>query len=409
MSMRPCREQLERVIAAATPLPAREVPLADALGLRLAAPAHAACDLPGFDNSAMDGYAVRRTDVAVAGTVLRVVADVPAGSGNDPELATGECARIMTGAPVPTAADAVVPLEATTLGTAITPALPETIEVTQVPALGAHIRRQGEDIHTGEIVAEIGTRIGARSLSALAAAGIGKVSVHPRPRVATVSTGDELVVPGSRELQRGEIFDSNSMLLAGLVAEAGAELVGSFHSSDAGDGFLHTLEQADAVADVIITTGGVSVGAFDVVRLELERSQWQVEFAKIAMQPGKPQGFGTTAAGGILFALPGNPVSVFASFEAFVRPALRRLAGERDAMHDIVLAEAGAAWRTSANRTQLMPVRFTSEGRVVPATDGGSRSHLVARLAAAEGLAVVPAECAEVVPGQELEVWKVLA
>lgn len=209
-------------------------------------------------------------------------------------------------------------------------------------------------------------------------------------------------------LQRGQLYDSNRMLLQGLLAESGAEVVTAIRADDSGSGLLAALDQAAQRADVIITTGGVSVGAFDVVRLELTRSNWQVEFTRVAMQPGKPQGLGRAPSGALLFALPGNPVSVFASFEAFVRPALARLAGSRGPSHQTLSAIAATGWRTSAARAQLMPVRWVDAQRVTPATERGSGSHLVARLAAAEGLALIPASVEQVLPGDELTIWRIL-
>lgn len=407
MTLRPLTEHLDLVLQQARPLTPVKMPLHSALGCYLAEDVRSAIDLPTADNSAMDGYAVRLDERLPAPAEFPVVADVPAGAHIDPPLQHGECARIMTGAPVPTAATAVVPLEATDLGTAITAEPPKQIRVTTPPRSGAHIRRRGEDLRCGDRVAAAGDLLGARRLSALAACGVAEVLAHPRPRVVIVSTGDELVDPGM-PLQRGQLYDSNRVLLQGLLAESGAEVVDAIRADDSGSGLLTALEQAAQRADVIITTGGVSVGAFDVVRLELTRSNWQVEFTRVAMQPGKPQGFGHAPSGALLFALPGNPVSVFASFEAFVRPALARLAGSRGPIHQTLSAIAATGWRTSAARAQLMPVRWVDAQRVAPATERGSGSHLVARLAAAEGLALIPATVEQVLPGDELTIWRIL-
>ncbi|MDJ1372352.1 molybdopterin molybdotransferase MoeA [Gulosibacter molinativorax] len=415
-------DQLARVLEAAYAVRAeadaqpQRVPLHDALGLVLAEDVHTPVPLPGFDNSAMDGFAVRRDDVlgasADAPVTLRVVADIPAGSGLDPRLQPGECARIMTGSPVPADADAVVPFEHTVQGVAITEQAAPTVEVTIEPKPAANIRRAGEDAPAGALIAEACERLGARILSGIAAAGVAEVAVVRAPRVAIITTGDEVVAPGGT-VAHGQIFDSNTTLVAGLVRECGAEVALQTHVGDGGTEFADAVARAaEAEADVIVTTGGVSVGAFDVVRLVLSGAGDNdepsgVAFDKVAMQPGKPQGFGRLASGQLVFALPGNPVSVFTSFEAFVKPTLRILAGEEFARRTST-ATAAEGWRTPPGRAQFMPVRSLTSGEVVRATAGGSGSHLVSRLAAAEALALVPAESEEVRPGDRLTIWEIL-
>ncbi|SJM70991.1 gephyrin-like molybdotransferase Glp [Gulosibacter sp. 10] len=412
--MIPFDGQLAAVIAAAEPLAPRRVPLAEARGLRLAERVVSSVPLPGFDNSAMDGFAVRREDVLGAGedapVELRVVADVPAGSGANPPLGPGECARVMTGSPVPADADAIVPFEATAQGVDVRAEAASAVAVLAEPKPGAHIRRRGEDAPVGAVVAEPGERLGARVLAGIAAVGVAEIAVRPRPRVALIATGDELVRPGG-ELEHGRLYDSNTTLVRGLVEEADAELVGEFRAGDGGGEFATAVERAAGLADVIVTTGGVSVGAFDVVRIELEGAADAtagVRFDKVAMQPGKPQGFGRLASGALVFALPGNPVSVFTSFEAFVRPALGVLRGDGPEPRRVSEAEAAEGWRCPPGRLQFMPVRFSAPGRVVPATAGGSGSHLVSRLAAAEAIALVPAEVDAVRAGDRLTIWEIL-
>lgn len=417
--MIPFSEHLDTVLAAAKPLEVERLPLSDALGCILAEGIVSRVDLPGFDNSGMDGYAVRYDDVKAASETspvrLRVVADVPAGSGDDPAIPAGTCARIMTGAAVPTQADTVVPLEATTLGTAIDETAAAAIDVVSVKGPGAHVRRAGEDIRSGTQLLPAGTRLGARALATIAAAGIGEVPVYRRPRVAVVATGDELLEPpasgadstaGAASLPaRGQLFDSNTPLMALLAEEAGAEVVGMFRAGDARDGLAEVIASACANADVVVTTGGVSVGAFDVVRLTL--ADRGVSFPKVAMQPGKPQGFGVID-GALVFCLPGNPVSALASFEAFVRPALHRLRSESGPVRTTRKAVAGEDWASPAGRMQFMPIRWVGAEAVVPAHSGGSGSHMVGRIALAEGLAVVPADRTAVHAGDSLEVWEIL-
>lgn len=403
--IRTVEEQLALVLAAVQTRPAVTRPLADAIGLTLSEPARAQNPVPVFDNSAMDGFAVRFVDVAAASdehpAVLRVVADVPAGSAEDPPLARGTAARIMTGAPVPTAADTVVPFEDTAGGLA--DSLGE-IRVVRAPrAEGAHVRREGEDAAVGAVVLEPGTLLGARQLAALASVGIARVAVAPRPRVAIVSTGAELVPPGE-PLRRGQIPESNGLLLAGLVAEAGAEVVFLEVVGDEEAGPAEAVARATALGlDAVIFSGGVSAGAYEPVRQGLSEA---MEFVKVAMQPGKPQGFGVTAEGMLLFGLPGNPVSVAVSFEVLVRPALLRMQGRNDVHRPLQRLAAGTGWRTPPGRRQYLPAVIDADGRVHPATRGGSGSHLAVGLGAATAYAVVAAETDQVEVGDLIDVME---
>ncbi|MFD2757989.1 molybdopterin molybdotransferase MoeA [Gulosibacter faecalis] len=389
-----------RVLAAAAQLPPVELPLTDALGLVLAEPIATRWPVPLFDNSAMDGYAVRGAD-ATEGAVLRVVADVPAGSADDPDLGPGEAARIMTGAPVPSAADAVVPLEATAEGTEVRATPPAQITVTAEPKPGAHIRREGEDARAGTEVVAAGTRLGARDLSSIASAGHDRVRVVPAARVAIISTGSELVPPGATP-QRGQIPESNSVLLAGCVREAGAEVASVHIVPDDDDALRAVVEGLDV--DVVILSGGASVGSFDVVKSVLGELP-DVRFDKVAMQPGKPQGFGTLPGGALAFCLPGNPVSVAVSFEMFVRPALLQLAGVAQIDRPRVTRRALAAWKTPVGRAQVLPVVLEGNG-VRPSARGGSGSHLVASLGRAEAYALIPADVERVEEGDDVIVME---
>ncbi|GIZ98600.1 molybdopterin molybdenumtransferase MoeA [Tsukamurella sp. TY48] len=390
-------EHLRRILAAARPLPAHSVELAAALGSVLAEDVRGRWPVPLFDNSAMDGYAVRGGD-ATPGARLRVVADVPAGSGEDPRFGPGEAVRIMTGAPVPTDADAIVPLEATDLGIAVSAVAPESIVVTRAPKPGAHIRRRGEDAAADAVTVAAGTELGPWQLSAVASAGHDRVRVRRRPRVAVVSTGSELVAP-SADPARGEIPDSNSFLLAAALREAGAEPATVRTVAD--DEAALSAALAEIEADAVVLSGGASVGAFDVVRTVLGRSG--VRFDSVAVQPGKPQGFGVSDDGMLVFCLPGNPVAVAVSFEMFVRPAVRSLAGHREVMRPRMIRRAAVGWRSPAQRDQVLPVIVDDES-VRPAARGGSGSHLVASLADANGLALVPTGVDEVGVGDPVTV-----
>jgi molybdopterin molybdotransferase len=399
--VRPVEEHLAECLAAVNVLPARDVPLLDALDCLLDEDVVAGVDLPSFDNSAMDGYAVRVRDVASASpadpVVLPVAGDVPAGSGVRLELAEGTAIRIMTGAPLPAGTEAVVPVEWTDRGTT-------TVAIEQPPAEGQFLRAAGEDVTRGEVVLRRGTRIGPRQVGLLAAVGRATVRAHPRPRVAVLSTGSELVPPGE-PLGPGQIHDSNGYAIAAAAAELGAAARHVGLVADDAESFLAALQAELATADLVVTTGGVSAGAYDTVK-EVLSQVGGVTFTKVAMQPGMPQGFGAVGpAGTPIFTLPGNPVSSMVSFEVFVRPVLRRLFGETELHRPTVVARAGAGWTSPAGKRQFVRARFASpfdDGTPVVVPVGGQGSHLVADLADAACLAVVPAEVTAVRVGDEL-------
>ncbi|MFC7788987.1 molybdopterin molybdotransferase MoeA [Microbacterium sp. MAHUQ-60] len=392
-------EHRDRILAAVPTLEARRVPLSGALGRILREPVRSAVDLPLFDNSAMDGFAVRFVDVADASpddpVTLEVVADVPAGSAADPSFGRGQAVRIMTGAAVPRDADVIVPFEDTAGGLADSLG---GIRVLAAPrAAGAHIRPQGEEAHAGDEILPAGMELGARQLAAAAAAGVHEVVVSRVPRVVVISTGDELRPPGA-PLRRGQIPESNSVLLEGLCRENGVEVVLTASVTDDGDELRAALADASALAaDAVITSGGVSEGAYEVVK-----NVARMGFDKVAMQPGKPQGFG--AGEPLLFGLPGNPVSVAVSFEVFVRPALRAMQGSQDLDRPVVRLPVIEAWRTPPGRRQYRPVVVTPDG-VRPASSGGS--HLAASLGRAEAYAIVPSEVDRVEVGDVVDVMLV--
>ncbi|ANJ28225.1 gephyrin-like molybdotransferase Glp [Agromyces aureus] len=390
------------------------VRLADAAGRVLATSVAAVVPSPPFDNSAMDGFAVRWADAASATpeapVALRVVADHAAGSADAHHarpLGPGEAARIMTGAPVPAGADTVVPVERTDGGqpTSATP----VVQVFSMPDRGRHIRRAGEDLRVGDLLLEAGRLLGPRQVAAAATAGHGTLEVVRRPRVSVVATGSELTEPGEA-LHPGRIPDSNSLLLASLVRETGCEVVEVVRMPDDESLLLAWLDEREP-ADAVVFTGGVSVGAYDVVRRVLA-DLGTVDFVRVAMQPGSPQAFGRLADGTPVFGLPGNPVAVAVSFEVFVRPALLALQGRSDVQRRRLRATVETGWDSPAGRLQVMPVAFVEPGEgagvdgdaVRPATRGGTGSHLSGGLAAASGFAIVPEHVSRVEAGDVVEV-----
>jgi molybdopterin molybdotransferase len=393
-------EHLTTILAAVHPLDHVTVPVADAQGATLRRSVQAAVDLPLFDNSAMDGFAVRFADVeaanAAAPVLLRVVADLPAGTSLDPEFGSGEAVRIMTGAPLPTSADTVVPFEATTGGLA--DSLGEVRVVHAPRQIGAHIRRRGEDCATGTEVVPAGVELGSLQLSAIAAANVPSVTVSRRPRIAVIATGTELLPAGSA-LIRGQIPESNSVLLAALAREAGADVILQTTVGDVDHDLLAAIADAAARgADAVITSGGVSAGAYEVVKTAVAG----MTFSQVAMQPGRPQGF--AAGPPLIFGLPGNPVSAAVSFEVFVRPALLAMQGRADVHRRVLRLPAASGWRVPRERRQYLPVALV-DGQVTPATSGGS--HLAGGLARADGYAVVPADVEAVFPGDFVDVMLV--
>lgn len=367
------------------------VGISDALGRVLAADVIARAPSPPFTNSAMDGYALHRADVLAATAsdpaFLNLVGESAAGSPSTASVGVGEAVRIMTGAVLPAGADAIVPVElATDDGHVVT--------VGAEPAPMAHIRHAGEDVKVGDVVVPAGSVLTPARLAAAASVGYGVLDVAPRPVVGILSTGDELVEPGHAR-GPGQIADSNGVVLAGLVRAAGATPNSLGRVGDDPEALFAALE--GVAADIIVTTGGVSAGAYDVVKESLRGRG--VDFASVAMQPGKPQGLGTFN-GTPLVCLPGNPVSVLVSFAVIVRPMLRVLTGETPPQERWAVAASG--WRCPKGRAQYMPVRLLADGRVEPATAGGSGSHLVASLASADALAVVAAEADAVAEGDSV-------
>lgn len=359
--------------------------LLDAGGCLLAENAVATYDLPPFTNSAMDGYAVRARDVASASAEhpvsLPVAGEIAAGSVGVYGLAPGQSMRIMTGGQLPAGADTVIPQEWTDQGDA-------RVAVHRSAAAGTYVREAGSDVRAGSTVVAAGSWLDARTIGLLAAAGFPRVLSQPRPRVVVLSTGSELHEPGT-SLGAGQIADSNSYMLAAAATEAGAVAYRVGHVRDDPQELTDVLSDQFVRADLIITTGGVSVGAYDIAR-DVLPTMGSVEFLRVAMQPGMPQGFGVIGEDRIpVFALPGNPVSAYVSFEAFVRPAIRRLAARSDLFRPTRSVALAEDHQSPAGKTQFL--RVVLDGDVAIAS-GGTSSHLLGGLAAADALAIIPAE-----------------
>jgi molybdopterin molybdotransferase len=374
----------ERVLEKIQPLSPIVLPLQESYGCTLAENMFATGDLPSFSSSAMDGFAVRAIDVAQAGSGgadLRIVGRALIGHRPEGTVGRGEAMRIATGAPIPAGADAVVPIENAAVDE-------DLVRVLEAVPTGRHIRPAGEDVTEGDVLVRAGRRLGAPEMGLLASAGHSRVLTHPRPRVIVLSTGDELVEPG-RPPRYGQIPDSNAFTLFGALREAGAVPYLAGIVRDDVDQLKDTIFNHLAQADAFISSGGVSMGDRDVVKAAFFR-RGDLDFFRVAMQPGMPQAFGLIE-GKPYWGLPGNPVSVFASFEVFIRPALMKMMARRELFRPEITAKLTADVSGPRGKTQFarVLVRRTPEGRVAEPT-GGSASNLISTIARANGLAIVP-------------------
>jgi molybdopterin molybdotransferase len=375
---------LERVQSLA-PL---RLPLTDAYGCVTAEDVVASGDLPEFASSAMDGFAVRASDVAAATpSEPRALAIVGrAAIGHEPEgtVGAGEAMRIATGAPIPAGADVVVPIE-----NAIVDDDDDRVRLVDGPAPGTHVRPRGEDVREGEVLVAAGKRLGAPELGLLANAGHPAPLVHPRPRVVVLSTGDELIPP-TESPSFGQVRDANAYTIFGALREMGAIPVMAGIVRDDVDSLRETIFSFEIQADAFVSSGGVSVGERDVVKAAFFR-RGDVEFYKVAMQPGMPQSFGHVE-GKPYFGLPGNPVSVFVSLEVFVRPAMLKMMGRRHLFRPEVTATLTQDVRGPRGKLQFARVEVRRESNGWSATPTGARgSNLISTVAKANGLAMVPA------------------
>ncbi|MFY9492012.1 MAG: gephyrin-like molybdotransferase Glp [Mycobacterium sp.] len=389
------RRVIAGLISARPPSP---VVLSEALGLVLAEDVVAPLSLPVFDNSAMDGYAVRAEDVADAGpdnpVTLPVAEDIPAGRTDPLTLSPGTAHRIMTGAPMPAGATAVVPVEATDAG------MP-TVKIAGAPRPGQHVRKSGEDVTAGTRVLRAGQTVTPAVLGLVAALGLDRLTIVPRQRVLVISTGSELVAAGTA-LAPGQIYESNAVMLAAAVREAGASVLDTATCGDDVEQFRELLEAREA--DLVITSGGVSAGAYEVVKDAFPTGSAGVEFVKVAMQPGMPQGAGRTGGGCPIVTLPGNPVSALVSFEVFIRPALRAAMGMADPdrpRRSAVLAEALTSPR--GKRQFRRGIYDPCAGTVT--SYGPPASHHLRWLASANCLLDIAEDVTDLAAGQQVEIW----
>jgi molybdopterin molybdotransferase len=396
-------EARERVLAAALPLPPEQVPLAEAVGRPLRRPVVARHPLPPFRNSAMDGVAVRGADLAqataAAPVMLRVTETVRAGRVAGRALGGGEAVRIMTGAMLPDGADAVIPVEEVEFVRGA--AGVEQVGIGRAPMSGENIREAGLDLAAGAIALEAGRALSPHDLALLAALGEARPTVGRRPHVAVISTGDELLPPEAA-LTPGGIRDSNLPMLVALLDECGARVVSAKRVADDPDLVGKQVRAALAMADAVVTIGGVSAGDFDPVRLALAGLEG-VELWRVAMRPGRPQAFGTPD-GRLFFGLPGNPASVACVFEALVRPALRKLQGFAALDRPRVAVRTAVDIESSVHRTDFVRVALERrEGEWWAAPAGEQVSGHLAPQSRAHALLVVPAAAARLAAGEAAE------
>jgi molybdopterin molybdotransferase len=397
------QEALQRILVHFQPVESETCPLERASGRILAEDMTAAADLPSFDNSSVDGF-VLRAEEGAAGRTLRVTADLRAGETLNTPLRPGEAARIMTGAALPPGENAVIMVEDTDFNDrgAGAPA-PETVTLHKSVNAGENIRRRGDDLKQGDLVLQASARLRAQEIGLLAMLGLTRVSVHRRPRLALLSSGNELLPPGM-PLPPGKIYESNSYVLSSLAAAAGAEVISLGTARDEEADIRSRLERAvEANADVIVSSAGVSVGAFDYVKSVVE-SQGTLDFWRVNMRPGKPLAFGKFRSVPF-FGLPGNPVSTFVGFEVFVRPALERLCGLPARPRPVWKVRLAEEVRSDGRESYLRAVVWDEEGVLTARLTGHQGSGNIFSLVRANALLIIPSGVKCVPAGLEINAW----
>ncbi len=380
--LKPYEEAVELLLSHVKPLADTEtLGLHDALGRVLAAPVKSGIDVPGWDNSAMDGYALRVADVPAEGTRLKVSQRIPAGTAPQP-LEPGTAARIFTGAPVPEGADAVVMQE-------LTCRQDDEVIINTLPRAGDHIRRRGEDIREGEEIIQPGLRLLPQHLGLAASVGVGSLEVFRRPRVAVLASGDELLMPG-QPLKPGMIYNSNIFTVAGMLRALGCEVIDLGQVEDTLEATKKALSEAAARADLVIASGGVSVGEEDHVKPAVE-ALGELNMWKVAIRPGKPVAFGHIGDTPFI-GTPGNPVSLFVTFLLFARPFIRKLAGLREVMPVTIEATAGFDWNKPDKRREFHRARLEkqADGSDLVTVHPSRSSAVLSSTTWANGLVVLP-------------------
>lgn len=402
------QEALTAVLDGVPVLAAERVPLMDALGRILAEPVVAQDRLPPFANSSMDGYALRAADIGGAGdghpVTLRVIGDVAAGAVPDVTVRPGTAVRIMTGAPLPAGADAVVPVEDTDeVWRSRERPLPEKIQVNRVVKTGDNVRHPGEDIQAGQKILTEGHRIRPQEIGVLASLGVTAVSVIRRPRVGILATGDELI-DISEPLQPGKIRNSNGYTQTAQILALGAIPVAlGVARDDEADVRAKLQIGLDAGVDLFVSSAGVSVGAYDVVKAVLDESG-DVNFWRVRMRPGKPLAFGTYQ-GVPYLGLPGNPVSAMVSFERFARAAIRKMAGHKNLERPQVPVILQDEVQSDGRESYIRAVVWRENGRYLARSTGDQGSHILTSLVKANALIIIPENTTRVHPGTELIAW----
>lgn len=406
LAMLSVTEARERILSRFQPTAPETIRLTECANRMLAVDIFAAHDLPPFDNSSMDGFAIRSADsAAVTGgssLTLSVVADIAAGSAPTATVGAGQAARIMTGAPMPAGADAVIAVEETDFNNrAAGQSAPQQVTINRVVRVGENVRPRGMDLHAGDVVLKKGHNLRPQELGLLAMLGIGQVQVHKKPRIALLSTGDELLEV-DEPLTTGKIHDANSYALGALIQSAGAEVFPLGIARDTRKSVEDLLQQAaDAQVDLIISSAGVSVGAFDFVKEVIELNG-QLNFWKVNMRPGKPLAFGEYQSRPFI-GLPGNPVSAFVGFEVFVRPVLEKLSGRLSGSRLTVKVRCGEEIESDGRESYLRATLHSEDGVPIAKLTGHQGSGNLLSLVQADALLIIPAGVKCVPVSQEVE------